>query len=442
MPSKRSSIRLPRRPALSCLSSSLARVVAGARSPDSDSRARTLRAALGRKGFKRIAALAALAVAPAAAWAGGDAPAAAHYDLLVGTYTNTGKSEGIHVYRFDPQSGAVSPLSSVQTVNPSYLIVAPGNRTVYAVNELPGDNGPASEHGGVSAFSFDAASGQLKLIDSVSSQGNDPCYLSLSPDGRYLFVANYSVAADPGGSFAVLPIEGDGSLGNAVLSVHHDGSGPVKGRQDSAHVHSTVMSPDGRYLFAQDLGTDKLYAYRYTPDGSRELLSPTETRYLPMKAGSGPRHLLFDATGKYAYLTSELAATVTALRYRDGTLEAAQTLALAAPGFKGKQGGGALHLSPDGRFLYVSNRGDANEIVIFAVDAHDGTLKLVGRQSTLGRTPREFAIDPTGHWLIVGNQESDTAYVFRRDPRTGRLEPNPARLDIGAPVDFKFTPAS
>lgn len=442
MPSKLFSIRPPQRPALSCLSSGLARLRAGARGPNSDSRARFVRAMPGRKGFKRIAALAALAVAPAAVWAGSDAPAAGSYDLLVGTYTNTGKSEGIHVYRFDPQSGAVSPLSSVQTVNPSYLVLGRGNRIVYAVNELPGDNGPASQHGGVSAFSFDAASGQLKLQDSVSAQGNDPCYLSLSPDGRYLFVANYSVAADPGGSFAVLPVRGDGSLGNAVLSVRHDGSGPVKGRQDSAHVHSTVMSPDGRYLFAQDLGTDKLYAYRYTPDGAGGLLSPTESRYVPMNAGSGPRHLLFDARGKYAYLTSELAATVTVLRYGDGTLETLQTLPLAASGFKGKQGAAALHFSPDGRFLYVSNRGDANEIVIFAVNAREGTLKLVGRQSTLGRTPREFAIDPTGHWLIVGNQESDAAYIFRRDMQTGTLEPNPTRLDIGAPVDFKFTPAS
>jgi len=449
MPSQLSSIRPPRRPALpcvlSCPSSGLAEVRTGTRGSDSDSRAHTLRAVSGRKGFaltSALAALAALAVAPSAAHAGSDAQGAASYDLLVGTYTNTGKSNGIHVYRFDPQSGSLSPLSSVQTVNPSYLVVGRGNRTVYAVNELPGDNGPATEHGGVSAFSFDAVSGQLKLLDHVSSQGNDPCYLSLSPDGRYLFVANYSVASDPGGSFAVLPVKGDGSLGDAVLSVHHDGRGPMKGRQDSAHVHSTVMSPDGRYLFAQDLGTDKLYVYRYTPDGSRGLLSPTETRYVQMGAGSGPRHLVFDALGKYAYLTSELAATVTVLRYRDGTLETLQTLPLAAPGFKGKQGAAAVHLSADGRFLYVSNRGDANEIVIFAVNAGDGSLTLVGRQPTLGRTPREFAIDPSGHWLIVGNQESDTVYVFRRDPQTGKLEPNPARLDVGAPVDFKFTPAS
>lgn len=310
MPSQLSTIRPPGRPALpcvlSCLSSGLAQVRAGTRGSDSDSRARTLRAVSGRKGFaltSALAVVAALAVVPSAAHAGSDAQGAASYDLLVGTYTNTGKSNGIHVYRFDPQSGSASPLSSVQTVNPSFLVVGRGNRIVYAVNELPGDNGASTEHGGVSAFSF-------------------------------------------------------------------------------------------------------------------------------------------DALGKYAYLTSELAATVTVLRYRDGTLETLQTLPLAAPGFKGKQGAAAVHLSPDGRFLYASNRGDANEIVIFAVNSGDGRLTLVGRQSTLGRTPREFAIDPSGHWLVVGNQESDTAYVFRRDSETGKLEPNPARLDIGAPVDFKFTPAS
>jgi 6-phosphogluconolactonase len=329
-----------------------------------------------------------------------------------------------------------------QAVNPSYLALGRDNRYVYAVNELPGDNGPASVRGGVSAFAFDAASGRLTFLDRVSAQGNDPCYLSVSPDGKYLFVANYSVAADPGGSFAVLPLKGDGRVGSAVLVVHHSGSGPVKGRQDNAHVHSAVFSPDGQYLFAQDLGADKLYAYRYTSDGGRGPVRPGATRYLSMPGGSGPRHLVFDAAGKYAYLTSELAGTVTVLQYMNGNLRPLQTLKLAEPGFSGKEGAGAIHLSPDGRFLYATNRGDANEIVIFAVDRYDGLLTIVGRQSTLGRTPREFAIDPSGRWLIVGNQESDTAYVFSRNVATGLLGPDPVRVDIGSPVDFKFVPAS
>jgi 6-phosphogluconolactonase len=382
-----------------------------------------------------VMATSALAQGPAAA------PADGVYDLLVGTYTGP-NSEGLYVYRFDTKTGAATRIGSARTVNPSYLVASRDGRYVYAVEELPGDNGPASQRGGVSAFSFDAKSGQLAFLNKVSSQGNDPCYLSISPDGRYLTTANYSVAADPGGSFAVFPLQADGHVGAAVLSVHHDGSGPVKGRQDNAHVHSTVFSPDGRYLFAQDLGADKLYSYRYTPDGSRGLIGPTERRYVDVKAGSGPRHLVFGADGKYAYLTSELAATVTVFRYDDGTLHQLQVVSMTKPGFKGEVGAAAIHVSPDGRFVYASNRGDANEIVIYAVDAANGHLHEVGRQSSLGKAPREFSIDPTGQWLIVGNQNSDTAYVFRRDVQTGLLDAKPARIEIGAPVDFKWVSAS
>ncbi len=366
-------------------------------------------------------------------------PAGGVYNLLVGTYTGSG-SDGIYVYRFDTDSGRVSPVSSAKAENPSYLVASRDGRHVYAVNELPGDAGPASVRGGVSAFDFDAKTGALKFVNRVSAQGNDPCYLSLSPDGRYLVVANYSVASDPGGSFSVFPVEATGALGAAVLNVHHEGTGPVKGRQDGAHVHSTVFSPDGKYLFVQDLGADKLYSYRYTPDGSRGLIGPTESRYTLAKAGSGPRHLVFGANGRFAYVTNELNASVDVYRYDDGRLAHIETVPMTAPGFAGKVGGGALHLSPDGRFLYATNRGDANDIVIYAVNAADDKLTLVGRQSSLGKTPREFAIDPSGKWLIVGNQDSDSVFVFRRDIASGRLEPNPARIRIDKPVDFKFVP--
>ncbi|MEK6352614.1 MAG: lactonase family protein [Burkholderia cenocepacia] len=369
------------------------------------------------------------------------APADGVYNLLVGTYTGGG-SDGIYVYRFDTKSGSVAPVSSAKTVNPSYLLPSRDGRTVYAVNELPGDDGPATQRGGVSAFRFDAKTGALSFIDRVSSEGNDPCYLALSPDGKYLVTANYSVAADPGGSFAVLPLRDDGAVGQAVLTVHHEGTGPVKGRQDGAHVHSTVFSPDGRYLFVQDLGADKIYGYRYTVDGSRGLISPTDTRYTPVKAGSGPRHMVFSADGRFAYVTSELNASVEVFGYHDGKLTPIETLPMTAPGFKGKVGGGAIHLSPDGRFLYASNRGDANDLVIYAVNKADGRLKHVGRQSSLGKTPREFLIDPTGKWLIVGNQDSDTFYVFSRDVETGQLGANPQKIAVGKPVDFKLVPVA
>ncbi|PAJ82211.1 lactonase family protein [Burkholderia ubonensis] len=368
------------------------------------------------------------------------APADGVYNLLVGTYTDGG-SDGIYVYRFDTKTGSVAPVSSTKTVNPSYLLPSRDGRTVYAVNELPGDNGPADQRGGISAFRFDAKTGALTFINRVSSEGNDPCHLSLSPDDKYLVTANYSVAANPGGSFAVFPLREDGAVGQAALTVHHQGSGPVKGRQDGAHAHSAVFSPDGRTLFVQDLGADKIFGYRYTVDGSRGLISPTDTRYTPVKAGSGPRHMVFDANGRYAYVTSELNAAVEVFGHQDGKLTPVQTVPMAAPGFKGKVGGAAIHLSPDGRFLYASNRGDANEIVIYAVNPANGRLKTVDRQSSLGRTPREFLIDPTGKWLIVGNQDSDTFYVFRRDAETGKLDANPQKVSVGKPVDFKFVPA-
>jgi len=391
--------------------------------------------------IKGFALMVSIVASPAFAQDAGPAPADGVYDMLVGTYTG-GKSEGLYVYRFDTKTGDATRVSVAQTVNPSYLVVSRDRRFVYAVNELPGDNGPASQRGGISAFRFDAASGQLSFLNKVSADGNDPCYLSLSPDGKYLLTANYSVAADPGGSFAVFPVQADGQLGASVLTVHHEGGGPVKGRQDNSHVHSTVFSPDGRYLFAQDLGADKLYSYRYTPDGSRGLFGPTDWRYTQEKPGTGPRHLVFGADGKHAYLTSELAATVSIFNYDDGKLTQVQTVSLTEPGFKGAVGAAAIHLSPDGRFLYATNRGDANEIVIFSVDPTNGHLKKIGHQSSLGKSPREFAIDPTGKWLIVGNQNSDTVYIFKRDQQSGLLEANPKRIEIGSPVDFKLVSPS
>ena len=387
------------------------------------------------KGFALI-----LSVAVVNAHAQGTAaPPGGVYNLLVGTYTGGG-SDGLYVYRFDSSTGSVTPVSSAKTENPSYLVPSRDGHHVYAVNELPGDKGPASQRGGISAFGFDAKTGTLTFLNRVSSDGNDPCYLSLSPDGRYLVTANYSVAADPGGSFSVFPLAADGRVGAALQTVHHEGKGPVRGRQDGAHVHSTVFSPDGKELFVQDLGVDRIFAYRYTPEGGHRIFTHAAAHDVPVQAGSGPRHLAFSADGCFAYVTTELNASVDVYGYHDGRLTPIETVPMSEPGFKGKVGGAAVHLSPDGRFLYASNRGDANEIVIYAVDAGSGRLTLVGRQSSLGKTPREFLIDPSGRWLIVGNQDSDSVFVFRRDVATGKLDPDATKVSVGKPVDFKLVP--
>ena len=315
-------------------------------------------------------------------------------------------------------------------------------RFVYAVNELPGDNGPATQRGGISAFRFDAASGQLTFLNKVSADGNDPCYLSLSPDSKYLLTANYSVAADPGGSFAVFPLQADGQVGASVLTVHHEGGGPVKGRQDNSHVHSTVFSPDGHYLFAQDLGADKLYSYRYTPDGSRRPVRPDRLALHPGESRHGPASPGVRRGWQACVSDERTGRHGQHLQLQRRQAHAGANDLAVEPGFKGAVGAAAIHLSPDGRFLYATNRGDANDIVIFSVDPANGHLKKIGHQSSLGKSPREFAIDPTGNWLIVGNQNSGTVYVFKRDQQSGLLEANPKRIEIDSPVDFKLVSPS
>lgn len=370
---------------------------------------------------------------------------AGQYDLLVGTYTVGTDSKGIYVYRFDTANGQMTLLSTTAAENPSYLAVTRDLQHVYAVDEIPGDTKPGSPGGKIAAFSFDAASGKLTFIDSVPSMGNDPTYLTMSPDEHFLVTANYSVAADPGGSLTMFPVTASGAVAPAVTSAHHEGAGPVTGRQDNSHVHSTVFSPDGRYLFAQDLGVDKVFAYRYNADAQapeyQHLLMSAPKAYTALPAGSGPRHLIFDASGKHAYLTTEMNASVTVFAYDDGRLTQTQAVTMTEPGFKGGVGGGAIHLSADGHFLYTTNRGDVNQIVTYAVDPTSGHLALIDRRATLGKTPREFAIDPSGNWFFVGNQDSNNVVIFHRDPETGKLGAVASQMQIGAPVYFKFVAA-
>ncbi|QCW28070.1 lactonase family protein [Lysobacter enzymogenes] len=360
-------------------------------------------------------------------------------ELLVGCYTG-GQCEGVGRYRFDPASGRIDPrpLETIVTDNPSWLTVSADGARLFAVNE----NGPASPDpvGRASSFALGRGAARSRALSRANTLGDDPAHAALGRDGRYLFVSNYSGAQSPGGSLAVLPVDADGRLGAAVQVLGHRASQADRERQLGLHVHAAAQSPDGRYVFAADLGADKVYAYRYDPARSAErpLLAAT-TPWLELPAGSGPRHLLFSADGRHAYLTLEMSGEIVALDHDDGRLRIVQTLALD-PGRRQGNAAAALHLSADGRFLYASNRGEDNHIAVYAVDPGDGRLRPLQRRASEGRGPREFALAPDGRHVVVANQHSGNLAVIARDPASGELGATVQTLPMVSPSDVKFMP--
>ncbi|MCE1114066.1 MULTISPECIES: lactonase family protein [Pseudomonas] len=350
--------------------------------------------------------------------------------LLVGSYTDGG-SQGIYRYGFDERNGQIDakPQQVVKAVSPSWLVLSADQRLLFAVNE--------TAQGHASSFSL-SAKGEIKPLNQVPSQGDEPTHASLSHDQRYLFVANYAVAPNPGGSLVVIPVARDGKLKAVVQQARHQPSKVNPERQAGAHVHSLVLSPDGRHLYASDLGADKVFIYRYDGASPEHPLTPAIPPSVELPPGSGPRHLLFDAKGKHAYLTLEMSAEVVVFDVQDGALNERQRLPLTDLKDPAAKAAGGLHLSADGRFLYVSNRGTANEIVVYAVGKDDGQLTLLQRRSVEGDHPREFTLDPSGDFLLVANQKSNQIVVMHRDPRSGKLGDTVQKLEQQAPSDLKF----
>jgi 6-phosphogluconolactonase len=345
------------------------------------------------------------------------------FRLLIGTYANEDKSNGIYAYIFNSETGDFrSSGPPTRLLNSSYLAISDDNKNVYAVGE--------GGQGSVNAYAFNAATGALTLLNSVPSPG--PCYVSVDAKKKFVFVGNYG-----GGSVLSIPLNADGSFRADVQTIKHEGSSVIKDRQDKPHVHAVVLSPDDRFLLVPDLGVDKVYQYRIDAT-SPQALSPAISPFTSVKPGSGPRHLTFHPNGKYAYLALELVADVAVFGYKDGQLEEKQTVSMIEPGFQGKVSAADIHTSPDGKFLYVSNRGDANQIAIFSI-GKDGRLKVVGHQSVLGKTPRNFAIDPSGNFLLAANQNTNDIVIFKRDPKTGLLTDTGKKILVDKPVCLKFT---
>ena len=344
-------------------------------------------------------------------------------NLLVGTYTAPGKSQGIYVYSFNTETGALSFKNEVSSIkNPSFLAIAQNRKNVYSVGE--GDEGI------INAFSFDPATGRLIFLNSVSSGGAGPCYVAVDSNNKFAFVGNYV-----GGSVTAIPINADGSLSPDIQSIKHEGTS-VRSNQDRPHVHAAVLSGDERYLFVPDLGTDKVNIYNVDVSKPKPLSAATQP-FISVEAGSGPRHFTFHPNGKFAYLIDEMTGVVSVYDYANGKLTQKQMVSMPVAGFAGKVNAADIHVSPDGRFLYGSMRGDINELGVYAIDKK-GKLTFAGRQSTLGKTPRNFAIDPSGNFLLVANQASDEIVVFKRNKKTGLLSDTGKKISVGAPVCLTF----
>jgi 6-phosphogluconolactonase len=346
------------------------------------------------------------------------------FNLLVGTYTNTCDSKGIYVYEFNADTGEFKlKNSSEKVLSPSYLSVSADNKFIYAVNE----NGTQST---VSAFGYDSKSGKIQLINKNDALGADPCHLI--NDNKNVITANYS-----GGNIAVFKKNADGSITEGQQLIQHEGKGSNEARQEKPHVHMLAFSPDKKFVLANDLGLDKVFIYKYNPGAAHEIL--TLKGSVDVKKGSGPRHLTFSKDGKFVYLIQELDATLTTFSFdKNGNLKFVKEISILAKGFTGGTGAAAIKISPDGKFLYVTDRVDANNITAYKV-LKNGGLELIEQVSTLGKGPRDFAIDPSGNYLLVGHQHTNEIIIFKRDKTTGKLKATGKKIELCSPVGLVFT---
>jgi 6-phosphogluconolactonase len=375
------------------------------------------------------------------------------YFLYSGTYTGfkyvlhgnpagESHSEGIYVSRFRPATGDLAPPKLAARIsNPSFLAISPDHRFLYAASEDPGSVGPARDHESyLSAYAIDGKTGELHSLNTVPSGGTSTCYLSVDKTGKYVLTASYG-----SGSISVLRVREDGGLGEEVAFVQHLGH---SGRQTQAHPSAIDVSPDNRFAIVPDLGLDKALIYHFDP--STGALSPPDPPFAALPVGSGPRHFVFDAGARFGYLMNELNDVVSVFAWDParGTLTSVQDASTQVPDFAGSNHTAEIAISPNGKFLYQSNRrlrGDnvrgPDTIGVFAIDARKGTLTLVEQTPSGGIMPRSFAIDPTAGYLLAANELTDNIVVFRIDPSTGKLARTGIEIMVNTPVCLQFAPA-
>lgn len=347
--------------------------------------------------------------------------------VYVGAYTGfgpnqRGKAEGVDVFRLNPANGALRRVQTLAGVeNPSYLVVDPAQRFLYAVHGSPH---PA---GAVSAFRIDPATGRLTLINRQPTTGTGPCHATIDRAGRYVLATSYHA-----GNVSVFPVRPDGGLAPASDLIQHHGSS-VHPRQNVPHAHSVNFDRAERFALVCDLGLDRVLVYRF--DHEKGKLIANEPAGVSSAPGAGPRHLAFHPSGRYVFVINEINSTLDSFRYapEQGTLQAMETVSTLPPGFTGESTAADVHVHPNGRFIYGSNRGH-DSLVIYEFDEATERLRYVGHQSTEGRTPRNFTLDRSGTLLLAANQDTDTIVAFAVDPSTGRLTPTGAVAATPSPT--------
>lgn len=342
--------------------------------------------------------------------------------VYVGTKSNQG-NQGIYLLNFERSTGKLTLRNQfIDAKNPSFLAISPDKKTLYAAEE----NNPGS----ISALSIDKNTGELTYINAVSSEGAGPCFVTTDRTGKWCFAGNYM-----SGNMAVLPILSGGGLGKASQIIQHDSAFPGLNKDGKPHIHSINIAANNRDVFVVDLGTDRIMCYKFNHKTGK--LVPSKTPHLNAEQGAGPRHFAFHPKSDYAYCIMETNNTITAYKYQDGSLIPFQTINTLPSNFNEISYCADIHISPDGRYLYGSNRGH-NSISIFTISQKTGALSLIGHQSTFGIYPRNFAIDPSGEYLLVANQKSDNIQVFNIDNKTGLLTSNYQEIKLFGPVCLKF----
>lgn len=339
---------------------------------------------------------------------------------FVGTYTK-GDSKGVYSFTLDTDLGKISETKLVAELeNPTYITTSKDHQTLYAVLKQ-------GEFGGVAAYEMNTLTGELKLKNKQVSEGASPCHISVNSHDTSVVTAHYHR-----GTVELYSIT-NGEVKPASSTIQHFGTGPNQERQEKPHVHYAGFTPDEKYVVTVDLGTDKISTYEIKDN---ELV---HVDTLSVKPGSGPRHITFHPNGKVAYVMTELSNEVIVLSYNpeNGSFSEGTYISTLPSDFNELSQGGAIHISSDGRFVYVSNRGH-NSIASFSVDQGTYELTFIEHTSTEGNWPRDFVLDPTEQFIVSSNQESHNLVLYARDKETGKLQLLQSTASVPYPVCIAF----